>query len=226
MRRLLPCVAVLAAAIGACGPGGEERSNRSSRRPATPAPLIVSDDDLRLPRGCRPGDVGQLIQTFFGAINRGDPGAADLVDFGLAPGRGWFSVTDGDPARGGRHFVARTRPSLRRYLAARHLMHEVLRLREVTVSHSNGLGQIEYVVGRRADDLRSLGIRGSAVIGKGAISCARRRLVVWSMAMPAGEGLHPERLCRRPAGSNRHDAIACARRRSTTPSAPIGTVAP
>jgi hypothetical protein len=156
--------------------------------------------------------VARLLGEFFDSFNRGDPAAADHVVFGVAPGGGWYSVTEGNPKEGGRHFVTSERRELVRYFAVRHRQHERLWLREVTVGYDNGLGQIEYTLTRRAADLRRLGVATSRAEGKGAIDCERRKIVVWSMGMPIGHerNRHRARLCPRPAAAKRV-SVACVR---------------
>jgi hypothetical protein len=96
----------------------------------------------------------------------------------------------------------------------RHARGEWLRLLELTVGFANGLGQIEFRVDRRADDLRRLGITGTIAHGKGAVDCATGKIVVWSMGMAAGRR-DPHAhfvLCPRPRTPGRAVAVVCARR--------------
>jgi hypothetical protein len=92
------------------------------------------------------------------------------------------------------------------------LQRDHLTLREVVVGHAHGLGQIEYRLSRRADDLRQLGVTTSQVTGKGAIDCERQVIVVWSMGMSdALAALHTAPLCPGPKPDTTA-AVACARR--------------
>lgn len=213
MARLwLSCIA-LPLLVGACGgaAGSAKRASDRNTREAQPGPVLVVGDDPSLPPGCRPRQVARLLQDFIIAFNRGERTAADFVVFGVAPGGGWYSMSEGAPRNGGRHFVARDIESLRRYFAARHRRHERLQLREVIVGYANALGQIEYKLTRRADDLRRRGITTSGVEGKGAVDCERRRVVVWSMGMVSRD-TETGRLCPRPATAEKQAAVACSRR--------------
>jgi hypothetical protein len=68
-----------------------------------------------------------------------------------------------------------------------------------------------YLVDRRADDLRRLGITGTTAIGKGAVDCDTGQIVVWSMGMPAGHG-HERFEVRPPPRTPSRAIVACARR--------------
>jgi hypothetical protein len=168
------------------------------------ARVAVTRDDASLLDGCRPRPLARRIAAFFDAFNRGDPSAASFVD----PSRGWYSVTDGHPRR---HFVTSSRAGLVEYFARRHRHGERLRLEQVDVSFGNGLGHIAYVLERRADDLRRLGIAGTAAHGKGAVDCESGRIILWSMGMPAGDGHEAFELCPPPRKPSRA-IVACARR--------------
>ena len=160
-----------------------------STETATRAPaerVVVTRDDLEVPRGCRPGRAAQRIAVFLAAFNRGDGSAARFVAPELAPYGGWYSVTDGRPQRGGRHFVATRQSELVPYFVGRHRHGERLRLLEIAVGFANGLGHVEFRIERRADDLRRLGVRTNVAFGKGAMRCGDGRIVVWSMGMHAG----------------------------------------
>lgn len=196
-------MATLPLVLIACGGGPDPQA--TSRQPLSA--VIVTRDDRSLPSGCRPREVAELIQGFFESFNRGEPSAAQVFAPELAPELGWFSVTEGARGPGRRHFVARDRGTLSRYLAARHRRRERLRLIEVSVGYSRGLGQIGFKVDRRADDLRGLGIRTRRAGGKGAIDCRRRKIAVWSMGMPHDRF----RLCPRPAAPTR-SPVACGDR--------------
>jgi hypothetical protein len=168
------------------------------------APVVVTRDDPSLPDGCRPRPLARRIAAFFDAFNRGDPSAASFVD----PSRGWYSVTDGRPRR---HFVTSSRRGLLQYFARRHRHDERLGLVQVDVSYARGLGHIAFVIERRADDLRRLGIAGTTAHGKGAVDCESGRIVVWSMGMPGGHGHEAFELCPPPRTPSQA-IVACARR--------------
>ena len=169
---------IVCLALGACSTG------TATRAPAER--VVVTRDDLEVPRGCRPGRVAQRIAVFLAAFNRGDGSAARFAAPELAPGGGWYSVTEGTVRTGGRHFVATRQSELVRYFVGRHGHGERLRLLEIAVGFANGLGHIEFRIERRADDLRRLGVRTNVAFGKGAMRCGDGRIVVWSMGMHAG----------------------------------------
>jgi hypothetical protein len=196
---------VVCFALGACD------SDWPPRRRADH--VVVTRDSPELPSGCRPRPVAARIEAFLGAFNRGDGSAARFAAPELAPHGGWYSVTEGHPRRGGRHFMAERQSELVRYFIGRHRHGERMRLLEVTVGFANGLGHIEFRVERRADDLRGLGIRTNVAYGKGALRCADGKIIAWSMGMPAGrrDPYADHEICPRPIA--RVTAIvACARR--------------
>jgi len=216
------CVSVAGCAVHAERPAGEHQgarnaATREAAAPAVatrgepvaaareaPARVVVTRDDPALPAGCRPRPLAQRIAAFFDAFNRGDPAATGFV----APSGGWYSVTDGRR----RHFVTYSRRGLPAYFARRHRHGERLRLEQVDVSFGNGLGHIAYLIDRRADDLRRLGITGTTAIGKGAVNCETGQIVVWSMGMPPGSGHERFEVCPPPRKPSRA-IVACARRR-------------
>jgi hypothetical protein len=200
---------VACACLGGCAAGEDvSRGDRervagvvAEREPA--ARIVVTRDDPDLPAGCRPRALARRIAAFFDAFNRGDPSAVDFVD----PSEGWYSVSDGR----GRHFVTYSKSGLPEYFARRHRHGERLRLLEVDVSYARGLGHMAYLVERRADDLARLGIVGTTAVGKGALDCRTRKIVVWSMGMPAGERFARFAVCPRPR-TRTGATVACARR--------------
>jgi hypothetical protein len=196
---------VVCLALGACS------SDWTARLPADR--VVVTRDDPEMPSGCRPRRVVARITAFLEAFNRGDGSAARFAAPELAPHGGWYSVTEGDPRRGGRHFVAERQNELERYFIERHRTGERMRLLEVAVGFANGLGHIEFRVDRRADDLRRLGIRTNIAYGKGALRCEDGKIIVWSMAMHAGRRDPHEayEVCPRPA-ARPAKIVACARR--------------
>lgn len=90
-------------------------------------------------------------------------------------------MTD-DPATGARrHFVAYTQSDLLAYFRERHAHGERWRLREISSRYeaARDIAHILYTVSRSGDDP---GVSERRFEGKGAISCARQQLFVWSMA--------------------------------------------
>jgi hypothetical protein len=140
--------------------------------------IRVTRDADRGPPTCPPQRVGATVTGFFGAINRGD--AARAIDF-LAPELRWYSVTEGNRRKGGRHFVARDSNTLRDYVRERVNMNERMFLLEIEVDyeHTRDLGHVAYNLLRIADDLNAYAAKAG---GKGAIDCDSGRIVVWSMA--------------------------------------------
>jgi hypothetical protein len=165
--------------------------------------VAVTRGNPSLPAGCRPRLLARRIAAFFAAFNRGDPSAVGYVD----PSDGWYSVTDGRR----RHFVTYSRRGLPGYFARRHRHGERLRLLEMDVSYARGLGHIAYLIDRRADDLRRLGITHTRAIGKGAVSCETGQIIVWSLGMPPGHGHGRFEICP-PPRFPRRAIVACARR--------------
>jgi hypothetical protein len=93
-------------------------------------------------------------------------------------------VTEDDPS-----LPAGCRPAE----VARVVMARDPRLTEVIVGYANGLGQIEFRLGR-------------GVVGKGAVDCEERRIVAWG-AGASDEQLAP--LCRPAAATGA--VLACVR---------------
>jgi hypothetical protein len=205
--------AILTAALGCaaltgCG-AGEPRevapagAPRAVAAPAGAPDVAVTHDDRSLPPACRPRALALRLSDFLDAVSRGDPRAARFV----AASGGLYSVGEGSA----RHFVTYDRAELRAYFARRHQHGERMRLLELAVGFANGLGQIEFRVDRRADDLRRLGVVGTVAHGKGAVNCSTRQIVVWSMGMATRP--QPELvICGRSRAARGAAVVACARR--------------
>jgi hypothetical protein len=204
LRRLV--VYSVSALVAASADAGERR------------PVVVTRDNPELHAGCRPGAVAERIWDFMVAFNHGDARAAARIMVPRAGPRdnrprGWYSVTEGDPSRGGRHFVAYRRAPLVRYFARRHRHGERMRLLSVAVGEEGTRsGGMEYRVERTADDLRSIGVTNRVAHGKASIVCGSRKIFVWSMSQaprrPLGGAICPE-----PPGGAQARTVACARRR-------------
>jgi hypothetical protein len=196
--RMRPTALLACAALGGCA--ADARAEPDVR-----AGIVVTRDDPSLPAACRPRALATRIGRFLDAVSRGDPAAARFV----APSGGWYSVTEGRA----RHFVAYERRELAEHLARRHDRGERVRLLDLAVGFANGLGQIEFRLDRRADDLRRLGVAGTIAIGKGAVNCDSGSIVVWSMGMPTGRDRHADLSpCPRPPKPRGAVTVACARR--------------
>jgi hypothetical protein len=188
-----------------------QQAARAGSEPALgkPARVVVTRDDSGLPPGSRPRPLARRIDSFLDTFNSGDPSAARFVAPERAPHGGWYSVTDA----GSRHFVATDRTTVARYFARRHAHGERLRLLELTVGFSSGIGHIEFRLDRRADDLRRHGITTTIAWGKGAVDCSTGQIVVWSLGMHAGRR-DPHagfEICPRPRRATAA-ILACARR--------------
>lgn len=168
--------------------------------------VLVSRPSTRGPERCHPEDVGRLVVAFLAAVNRGD--AEQAVKF-FTDDLGWYSVTEGNPSKGGRHFVAYAPAKLRTYFKDRVQNHERMYLLEIDVEYDRSdphVGNVAYGLIRSADDLEQYAEKGAA--GKGAIDCRTGRISVWSMAhrkRPVPGGLCPGQ------PDPPHIAIACAR---------------
>jgi hypothetical protein len=216
------------AVVAGCGGESDDGAGRGAAEvTVADVPVAVTRGAPSVPGGCRPGQVARVVVEFFGRYNRGDPSAASLFAFSSGSGGGlvggsqrqvtganWYSVTEGDPSRGGRHVVARDPAALADHVRDRHEHGERLRLLEVRVRYEpDGLGHVEYRLTRRADDLEAVGVRTSHMGGKGAIDCDERRIVAWSMGVPSGpvpdDYVHATPLCPRPP-TRSAAPVACA----------------
>ena len=188
---------------------------RTSRPPYAPTePVLVTHDDTALSAGCRPSDAAGLIQRFLGAVNNRDSTGIDET-WSLpasSSGEQWYSITEGDPGSGGRHFVARTRSELLAYFDERFDAGENMRLVMADVGPSrSGRAAIGFVLSRHADDVDpSLGGPNRLAQGKADMDCQRQVLFVWSMAQVVG--VVEPRLCDAPPDwTPAEGPIACAR---------------
>jgi hypothetical protein len=209
-RVLIVRVTVILAVLGACTSSAREGGEAPGRDPVHEGRLIrqevrVTRDARRGPQPCRPGNVAQQVVDFFSAVNRG--ASSRITEF-FTPQLGWYSVTEGNPRAGGRHFVAREPAELRTYFRGRIREHELLHLIEIDVDYerAGNLGHVAYSLRRTADDLAGYALEAG---GKGAIDCDSGGIAVWSMAqgrepLPFG-GLCPGE------PEPPHVAIACAR---------------
>lgn len=198
--------------LGGCtsAPGA---TDAASPRPSSPSGNLdtrasgvrVTRDDTTAPLNCTPGNVGRRVTGFFEAVNRGDV-AAIMGTF--TKKNGWYSVTEGDPRNGGRHFVAYRPAKLRSYFKERIRQRERMHLVEIDVEYDRSdpnLGHVAYTLIRSADDL---GRYAKRAVGKGAIDCRSGQIAVWSMAQ--GQQPVPGDLC--PGEPDPPQiAIACGR---------------
>jgi hypothetical protein len=212
-RGVLACAALLGLACGSGRPGAAPTVNAPAR-PAVASvafaersvstPEIVVTRPAPDTRGfCRPRGAALSVVRFLDAVNRGDPAAADAFDFDAEGG--WFSDAVGTTAAS-----AYSADELGRYFASRHAQREQLRLVELRIDPDGQLGQLEFALTRRADDLPRR--RWIPVEGKGAITCAKGRPAVWSMGT-VSSGEKVGRLCPRPPpqSGSRQRVVVCAR---------------
>ena len=133
----------------------------------------------------------------------------------LGPRFRWYSVTEGDPSQGGRHFVAFHSDDALAYFADRHQSADHLDLVAVDVAAP---GDIGFVAARQADDLPVGPDSGEwPVIGKGRIDCLAKTIDVWSIGMNTDgaddtAAVLRSRLCPEPPLQTPGDAVvACSR---------------
>jgi hypothetical protein len=214
MRTVVVAAAVVLAACTSDEPisspsvAGQPRSAQTStptESGSVTQEVRVSRDTRRGPEACHPENVGSLVVDFFGAVNRGE--AHRVTDF-FTRELGWYSVTEGNPRNGGRHFVAYKPSRLQTYFVGRVSHDERMYLIEIDVAYERAgdLAHVAYGLLRSADDLTKYAAEAA---GKGAIDCESGRITVWSMAQgpesqPIG-GLCPGK------PDPPHTAIACAR---------------
>lgn len=212
--RVLATAATTLLLAGACISVADTEADQPVVVPSTPSARVstanqeirVTRDSQRGPQPCRPRQVGETVTGFFNAINRGD--AEEAIDY-LTSELGWYSITEGNPRDGGRHFVAYNSDELRDYLHRRVSVDERVYLLEIDVDYepARAIGHVAYSLLRTAEDLTDYAAEAG---GKGAIDCDSGRIAVWSM----GQGLKPlsvGELCPGEAAPPQL-AIACARR--------------
>ena len=151
----------------------------------------VTRDTNRGPKACHPQQVGETVVNHFEAINKGN---SDKAMTYVAPESGWYSITEGNPRDGGRHFVARDSDTLHEYFDLRVTVNEQIYLMEIDVDYerARNLGHVAYTLLRTADDLDPF---GNLAHGKGAIDCENRKIRVWSMAQALDSLRGISRIC-------------------------------
>lgn len=210
---LATSAASLLAAL-ACTAPTDTSSNRRANDGSTPSVIpATTSQDIRVtreghrgPQACRPQRVGATVAGFFGAVNRGDSDRA--LAFFTRDFR-WYSVTEGDPQNGGRHFVAGDLNALDDYFHERVNANERMFLLEIDVGYERArdVVHVAYNLLRTADDLTEYAAQAG---GKGAIDCDSGRIAVWSMAQGPKPLLVGE-LC--PGKADPPEiALACARK--------------
>lgn len=210
--RFLAGVATTLLILGACTSGAGTVASRPDPEVSDTAEIGTATQQIRVtrdtdqgPEVCHPQQVGETVIKHFEAINEGD---TDTAMNYVAPERGWYSVTEGNPRDGGRHFVARDSDKLRKYLNRRTAVNERIYLLEIDVAYERArdVAHVAYNLLRTADDLTDYAEEAG---GKGAIDCDSGRIAVWSM----GQGPKPQlvgHVCPGTADPPR-TALACAR---------------
>lgn len=126
-------------------------------------------------QGCIADEIEELVEGFIQAFNNGDIATLDGI-FAVGDSFRWYST---QPPGAPRDHADRTQ--LMAYFEARHDASERLVLRELTFGgNSDGFGNFEYRLTRRADDIPE-----TEYEGKGAADCTTNDeavIIVWAMA--------------------------------------------
>jgi hypothetical protein len=153
--------------------------------------VLVTGDAPTLPAGCRPWHAAGLVHRFLDSVNSKDPDGIAQT-WGLPTtdsGEQWYSITEGEPSKGGTNLVAKTQQELLTYFAGRFDAGEQLNLVMADVARAarSGRAAMSFVVTRDAVDLEpGLGGPNRLAQGKAEIDCQRQVFVVWSMAQNVG----------------------------------------
>jgi hypothetical protein len=190
--------------LAACGEDGSDESGTAPgadlgpERPELSRRVVVTRDNLDLPRSCRPDRVASLALRFSDALNRGDERA--LSEAWSGPFN-WFSVTAvravhsaGDlvqPHGRRRHFVAHSSDAALDY--ARDPRGFRIRLTEFVVNGLPITGGVNVYYGGVWREPVGNGMRRYGLDGKGFVNCSRRldgpTIRVWSMAVEGDPAL-------------------------------------
>lgn len=186
--RRLSAYTLIALVVSSCSTAEPPAPNGSDVE--EPQEVLVTGDSGDAPASCRPSAVGELMVRFLHAVNTAsaDPSAFFASSFQ------WYSMTEGNPRKNGRHFVAFDLPKLSKYFEDRSAQNESMKLLELSVQYEPGrdLGHIQYVIERRADDIQNV---GPVATGKGAVACAEGKIELLSMAMAKDIGAGVGPLC-------------------------------
>ena len=165
----------------------------------SPSSTVGSPTTVSLSGSCDKTTIMPVVEQFVAAFNQGAPG--QLARF-FGPRFLVYEVGEGDPGAGGRRFIAygpqergsvvasdnvTAVPStdLLPYFAARHAHSERLEIQALDgryeATEDRFIFTFRFV--RTADDLPpGLGGPGHLAYGKGAISCADRTIITWTMS--------------------------------------------
>jgi hypothetical protein len=121
----------------------------------------------------------------------------------------WYTMTEGNPRDGGRHFETFERTELNDYFDRRGTHDESMKLIELSLIYEKdrNISHIQYVIQRSADDTAPF---GTMVTGKGAIACGEGKIELLSMGMAKDimDGIGP--ICPVPDPHDRTTAVICA----------------
>lgn len=204
MNRVLLAASMAALLLAGCETAPAQSPARDTA-PVQSQRVEVTRDEGGAPEKCSPQSVGDLVVRFFDAVNREDVAAISgffTEDFE------WFSITEGNPRNGGRHFAGYDHADLNRYFARRVQQDERMYLLEIDVQYESArdLGHVAYNLHRTADDISGYGPDAG---GKGAIDCSTGLIHVWSFGQAEGSMFVGE-LCPGEATPTKV-ALACTR---------------
>lgn len=174
------CLLTVLGSLVACSGFGEDR-RATAGRPEEGSEVVPKES--RIPDGCHPQEVGAMLVEFFDALRSAD-GAR--IQKGLSSEFKWFSVTGSPSPAHLRHFVAYKPPDLARYVAERGGFPLRLRVVEVYPRPSRDAGDfaLEGIWSGTSDKPTE----NWQLVGKGAVECSSRLIMVLSMAArPKGQ---------------------------------------
>jgi hypothetical protein len=196
LLRATAIVAMLAAACSPPAPASEERDEGVQE-------IVVTQESGEGPDSCTPGAVGEVVVRFLHAINTG----ADVTEF-IASDFQWYSMTEGNPRKDGRHFVAYSVEDLRDYVERRASHDESIKLLQLSMNHDStrDINHLQIVFERTSDDTARFGTRGH---GKGAFNCDEQKIMVLSLGMAPNINDGMARLCPESKDTPSSVALVC-----------------
>jgi hypothetical protein len=171
--------------------------------------VIVEDDDS-IPAPCRPEAVAVSLWKLFDAVNRSDLSGVDTV-VGDESEFQWYSVSEGNPSKGGSYFTARNLEDMKTYLAERSDENEKLDLLALQVRYDSKRHEVslQLEVRRTADDLDERGFTDAIAHGKGAVECDGGKLVLMSLGLDKDPAYTQAKLCSSPSDAPLDATLAC-----------------
>lgn len=192
------------AAMGACSP-----ATSSSEVPVTDTgpprqSFVVSSEKGSAPDTCRAEAAGELMVNFLHDVNTG----ADPTRW-FASTFEWYSMTEGNPRKGGRHFVTYDRADLADYFAKRAEHDESMKILGLSVQYDRdrNIGHLVFELKRTADDTEKF---GRIAHGKGAIDCDPGKIMMMSTGMSKGIADDMSLPCPKPEKPERNVAVVCS----------------